>query len=528
MSGQFDIGVLDIAVLVAFLILTRVVALLIAGRSRSSEEYFLAGRNLSWPLIGLSLFATNISAATFVGLAAGGYSQGVSVSAYAWMAAIILVFFLIFMLPLYLRSRVYTLPEFLGRRYDGRSRLAFSGFNMLLTVAVSMSAALYAGGLIIQTLFPAILLWVSIVAMTLLAAAYTITGGFRAVVITDAIQSTVIIVGAVAVFIVALQAIPSWDAVRQATPEGQLSIIQPASDEALPWPGLISGVVISGLYAWTTNQLFVQRLLGARSLDDGRWGSIFAGFLKVSQLFIFVLPGVFAVALFPNLDNPDLAFPSLAFGLLPIGVRGLLLAAMVAAIISTVDSALNSASSLVTMDFARVIRPNASDQDLLRIGRITTVVFTIFAMVWAPQIVNFTTLYGYLQSSLAYLTPPIVATFLMGVLWSRTNRHAAFWTLVTLVPIGVVGFIMNEVLGVFTVQFLYVSAASFIVSLLLLAIISLLTGAPAREQVESLVWRPELWRQDSEELKGKPLLRNYRFWSVTLLISTLVIVYIFR
>lgn len=201
---------------------------------------------------------------------------------------------------------------------------------------------------------------------------------------------------------------------------------------------------------------------------------------------------------------------------------------MVAAVASTVEAALNSASSLVTMDFARTFRPNASERYLVRVGRITTVVFVIFAMVWAPQITNFQTLYSYIQSSLSYLVPPLVATFLMGVFWARTTRHAAFWTLVTMVPLGLVGFVMNEVIGVFAVQFLYAATASLVASLVLLAVISLFTEAPPKEQVEGLVWRPELWKRETEELKGKPFYRNYRFWSITLVISTLVVVYIFR
>ncbi|HZY66911.1 MAG TPA: sodium:solute symporter [Rubrobacteraceae bacterium] len=528
MSERFDITGLDIGILVVYLILSRIIPLILNPKvSDDSEGYFLGSRNFIWPLIGFSLFASNMSGSHFVGLAAAGYNQGIAVFNYEWMAVVILVIFMFFILPFYLRSRVFTMPEFLEKRYDVRSRMAFSGFTLFANMFIDMAAALFAGAVVLRVLFPAIPLWVTVLALALLAGIYTVVGGLGAVVISDSIQTVVLYIGGALVFFLTLREIPSWDAIRQERGPEHFSLIQPIGDSELPWPGLLTGLIIIGFYYWATNQFIVQRALGARTLDHGRWGAIFCGFLKLPILFIMVLPGALAIALYPNIQDPNQIFPTLAFDLLPVGVRGVVLAALVAAITSTVDSILNSASTLVTMDFVQRFRPQTSQTALVQIGRISTVGAMIVAIVWAPQIARFETLFGYLQSAYSYVTPPVVAVFLVGILWTRVNRHGAFWTLATIIPIGAVFFILNEVVGVFSIQFLYAAAISFVVSLVVLIGVSLLTGAPDREQVEDLTWRPAYWRRDTEELRGKPLYLNYRFWAVTLLISALVMVIIF-
>lgn len=529
MSQQFDITGLDITIFIIYLALSRLIPLIFRGKNENSEDYFLGSRNFIWPLIGFSLIATNASGASFVGLAGAGYNQGISVFAYEWMTTVILVVFIFFLLPFYLRSRVFTLPEFLGRRYDGRSRIAFSGFNLFANMFIDMAAALYAGGIAFQVLFPQLSLFVIVVGLALLAGVYTVIGGLSAVMVSDTIQASVVILGGALIFILVLVEAGGWEQATQAASEEQMSLILPAGDDALPWPGLFLGVLLNGLYYWTTNQLVVQRSLGARNLDHGRWGAIFAGFMKLSFLFLFILPGTFALGLYPNLDNADLVFPTLAFDLLPIGVRGLMLAALVAAVTSTVDSILNSASTLVTMDFVQNFRPQTSQASLVNIGRLTTVGALVVACIWAPSLANFESLYGYLQSVLSYVTPPIVAVFLVGIMWPRINGIAAFTTLVTLVPLGVFFFILNEVIPEEApLQFLYAAGVSFAASLVLLIGISLLTAPPDRERVREVTWSPQFWHEETEELRGMPLWKNYRFWSVALLISTAIIVFIFR
>lgn len=529
MSERFDITGLDIGILIAYLALSRIIPLLLSGKKDDADDYFLGGRNFVWPLIGFSLFATNMSGASFVGLAGAGYSQGISVYSYEWMTSVILVIFIFFILPFYLRSGAFTMPEFLEKRYGRGARMAFSTFNLVAMMTIDMAAALYAGGLVFQALFPVIPLWVTILGLALLAGIYTIFGGLGAVVISDTIQAIVLIIGGTIVAVLtfaAIQAEGGWQAVERAASPGQLHIILPANSDVLPWPGLLTGVIVIGTYYWTTNQVVVQRTLGARNLDHGRFGAIFAGFLKIPLLFLMILPGTMAIVLYPGLENPDLVFPTLAFDLLPIGIRGIVLAAVVAAITSTVDSVLNSASTLFTMDFVRTFRPNTSQRALVAWGRAATAGALVIAVLWAPQISRFGTLYGYLQSLLSYVTPPIVAVFLMGVLWSRATKQAAFITLVTLIPLGAVAFIFTQIpaLQVFEIQFLYAAGISFASGLILMTVISLLTPAPPREVTDQLVWHPRLWREETEELRGKRWYQNYRYWAILLLVVTAIVV----
>lgn len=535
MSDRFDVGAIDLTILIVYLILSRIIPLVLApGGSgddeKASDDYFLGGRNFIWPFVGLSLVATNMSGATYVGLAGAGYSGGISVFAYEWMTTVILVVFMFFLLPFYLRSEVFTLPEFLDKRFDQRSRLTFAGFNLFANMFIDMAAALYAGGVVIRVLFPAIPLWIDIAALAILAAVYTIFGGLGAVMISDSFQASLTIIGGAVVFFIMLSRIPSWEAVSRQAGEEKMSLILPIGNETLPWPGLITGVVVIGMYYWTTNQLVVQRTLGARSLDHGRWGSLMAGFIKLGFLFFFILPGTFAILLYPDIQNPDLIFPTIVFDTFPVGLRGLMLAAIIAAITSTVDSILNSASTVVTMDFVKTFRPETSQRGLVTIGRIATVGALIVAIIWAPTIAQFQTLYGYLQSILSYTVPPVVAVFILGIMWTRITATAAFVTLITMIPGGLFLFVLGPVTGVFLadLHFLYFAGLLLLTSVIILIGISYLGDPPDREKTEGLTWGPEYWREETRELQGTPLWKNYRFLSVVMLVSTFVIVYIFR
>ncbi len=521
---SFEVSPIDLGILVVFIIFIRVLALwLVRGKSEDADGFFLGGRNFTWPLIGFSLFATNMSGASFVGMAGAGYSSGISVYSYEWMAAVILVVFVIFLLPFYLRSGVFTMPEFLERRFDRRSRFAFAGLLVFLSVFLDCAGALYAGGLVVQTVWPGVPLWGGVLVLALLSGVLSITGGLSAVVVSDTIQGTVLIIGGVIVFVAGMLAIPSWEAVEAAAPAGALSIVRPLDDPFLPWPGLF-GVLIIGLYFWTTNQLIVQRALGAKTLDHGRWGSLFAGLLKLPPLFIMVLPGVLALQLYPNLKTPDLAFPTLVFDLLPVGVRGVILAALVAAITSTVDSILNSTSTLVTMDFVRPLRPQTTDVQLVRIGRIATAAVMVVGIVWAPQIINFPSLWNYFQSILAYATPPVVAIFFAGILWRQATPAAAFWTFVVGLGVGIAGFVLTEIMGVFEIQFLYAACALFGLGLVLMIAISLVTASKEGEEIDRMIWGVHLWHEETRELAGTPAWHNYRYQSVALLGFTAAIV----
>lgn len=537
---DFTVRALDLSVIIGYLVLSRIIPLVAGARMRkkahaeaeasgkesnASEDYFLGGRNFIWPFVGLSLVATNMSGATFVGLAGGAYEQGISIFAYEWMSAVILVVFIFFILPFYLRSKVFTLPEYLEQRYDRRSRMAFAGFNLFANMFIDMAAALFAGAVVVKVLYPDIPMIVSVAVLAILAAIYTVIGGLGAVMISDSIQATVTLIGGVIVLIATFNAIESWDSMAQAAGDEKMSLILPADNADLPWPGLLTGVLVVGLYYWTTNQLVVQRTLGAKSLDHGRWGSLLAGFIKLAFLFLFIFPGVMAISLYPNLENPDTVFPTLVFDLLPVGLRGLILAAVIAAITSTVDSILNSASTIVTMDFVKTLRPDTSQRALVFTGRVATLVALVVAIVWAPFIAQFDTLYNYLQSVLSFLVPPVVVVFLGGIAWKRISGTAAFLTLVIMQPVGLAAFILTQVLPEEpSIQFLYAAGISTALSALLLVVISLVGPAPDESKTAELTWKSEYWTQESQALQGTAVWANYRVISVVLLALTAVIV----
>lgn len=524
---ELNVTTIDLVILGVYIFGVRVaIGLYVSWKTRGAgtEEYFLAGRNLIWPIVGLSFYVSQMGGATFVGLAGAGYANGVAVFNYEWMPVLILIFFGFFVLPFYMRARVFTAPQFLGERYGRNSKLALSGFTIFVSIFIDAASGLYGVGVVFKTLFPNIPLWVIVAAAAAIAGAYIFVGGLEAVVLNDVLQASLVFVGATVVAVLTFLAIPSWEAVKEANPESAFHLILPPSSDYLPWPGIITGVFVIGLYYWCFNQYVVQRALAARDLDHGRWGPLLAALLKLPNLFILIIAGLMATVLYPNLNNPDLVFPTLAFDLLPIGLRGLLLAAIAAALLSTLESMLNSASTLFTMDFVRTFRPDTSDRRLTNIGRAATIGFVVLAAVWAPQVSSFPTLWQYLQSALSYLTPPIVAVFVLGIFWRRANGYGAFTALIVGVPLGVVGFILNEVIGVFQIQFLYASGIMFAMSCLILAAVSLATPAPSEEEVKDYTWRREFWREESEELENKPWYKNYRYLTLGLILITAPIV----
>lgn len=542
-TPDFHVGPIDLTVIVAYLVLSRVLPLVLNSRMQkkadkaqaaegkeddAAEDYFLGGRNFIWPFVGLSLVATNMSGATFVGLAGGAYDQGISIYAYEWISTVVLAVFIFVILPFYLKSSAFTLPEFLEKRFDRRTRMAFAGFNLFANMFIDMAAALFAGAVVVQTLYPSVPLWVAVAVLATLAAVYTVFGGLGAVMISDSIQATITLIGGALVAFATFRAVESWDAVTQTAGDEKMSLILPASNPDLPWPGLITGALVVGMYYWTTNQLVVQRTLGAKSIEHGRWGALLAGFIKLLFLFLFIFPGVMALSLYPDLESPDQVFPTLVFDLMPVGVRGLILAAVIAAITSTVDSILNSASTIVTMDFVKTLRPKTSNNSLVVIGRWATVGALIVAILWTPFIANFDTLYNYLQSVLSYLVPPVVVVFLAGILVKRITPVAALTTLVVMQAAGLVGFLAIEVGGMVDLQFLYASGISVVLSVLVLTGVTMVTTPREYGEIEDVTWSRSFWSEESAALEGVPLWKNYRVLTVIMLAVTAIIVYTFR
>lgn len=516
----------DHGIILGYLLFVIALGFWIGRRHHDADDYFLAGRSMSWLFVGVSLFASNISSTTLVGLAGDAYATGIAVFNYEWMASVVLVFFAIFLLPFLLRSGVYTLPEFLGLRFGDGVRRYFSALTLFLNIVVDTAGSLYAGGIILRLVFPGIDLGWVILALALFAGVYTMAGGLAAVIYTDFIQTVFLLVGAVVVSWIAFDKVGGWEGMTAGLPAERLSLIRPADSDSVPWPGLLFGVPVLGFYFWCTNQFMAQRVLSARSLDHGRGGLLLAGALKLPVLFIMVLPGTMAIHLYPQLDNADLVYPTLMFDLLPTGLLGLCLAGFIAALMSQIDSTLNAASTLVTMDFVRPLRPDLDARQLMRVGRWVTFGFMLLAALWAPEIERFTSLFRYLQQVLAYTIPPVVVLFFAAIFSRRSNHVGAYACLIGGTAAGAVMFVLNAVLGLTAIHFLYVAPIGCVVSLM-----ALLAGnhfGPAEGAGSPIRWTPEFFREETHALHARPWFRNYRVWSLVLLVLTAALVVWFR
>lgn len=504
---------IDIAIILGYFVLVLGIGFWIARRTKTGEDLFLGGRTFGWGLIGLSLFASNISSSTIIGLSGAAYTTGIVNSVYEWMSGLPLIIAALIFVPLYLRSKITTIPEFLERRFDRRSQLFFSGVTIFSTIMIETAGALYAGSLVLQAFWPDLIMWQTSLVLALIAGVYTASGGLKAVVYTDAIQAVILIVGcSVMTWILFGQLDYSWDKVVASVPDGHFSVVQPIDHEGLPWPGLLMGVPILGFWYWSTNQYIVQRVLGGRNIRHARWGVIFAGFLKIIPLFVMVIPGAMALALFPGLDNGDAVFPFLVTNILPVGLIGLVLAGLISAILSSVDSALNSSSTLIVVDFIKPGKPDLTQNDIVRYGRITTVVLMVIAAFWAPQIQNFTGLWDYLQQMFSIIVPPIAVIFLVGVFYKRGNGAGAFWTLIIGTGLGVLLFILGE-MGLWDLHYTINVGLMVAVSTVIFIVVSNQTAPPTAEQIEMFTFRRGLI---SDGMEGVPWYLDYRTHMVVL------------
>ncbi|ATE65057.1 sodium:solute symporter family transporter [Rhizorhabdus dicambivorans] len=501
--------------------------LAVAGTHRGggANEYFLASRAAGWPMVGLSLLASNISSTTMVGLAGAAYLSGISVYNYEWMAAVVLVIFVALMLPSLLASGVFTMPELLERRYDRPTRLYFAGLTLFLNFAVDAAGTLYAGAFLLKLLYPGVELWIIVAALALTAGAYTVAGGMRAVLYTEVMQALILLGGSAVIAVAAFDHAGGWSAITAAVPPEKLSLIRPLDDPTLPWLGLLTGVPILGFYFWCTNQFMVQRVLAARSLDHGRWGCLFAGLLKLPVLWLMVLPGTAALLIAPGLDRADLVYPTLLFDLIPNGFLGVVIAGFLAAAMSSLAATFNAAATIVTIDFVRPAFPGIGDRAIIRCGRIATIVFMAAAVAWAPQVLRFPSLWQYLQSVLAYAVPPVVVLFLAGMLWRRASSTGAHATILTGLATGAALFLLGPVSGRLEIHFLY--AAPIILSASTAAMILASLIRPAVDS-SPLLWTRAHWAAESAALTAVPWWKNYRIQGVGLLVLTGAIVFAFR
>lgn len=488
---------------VYFGILLLIAFFVVSKKQKDAADYFLAGRNMGWFVIGASIFASNIGSEHVVGLAgagAGGKFPMLIYELHAWLVVALGWIFL----PFYARSGVFTMPEFLEKRFNSSTRWFLSIFSLLAYVLTKISVTIYAGGVVISTLLDIPFLQ-SALLVVVLTGVYTILGGMRAVVYTETLQAIILLFGAGVLTVMGLQAVGGWGEMKSIVGKDYMDMWRPASDPEFPWPFLVVTSTIVGIWYWCTDQYIVQRALTARNITEGRRGTIFGGFLKLTPVFLFLIPGVIAHALKIrgdiSYDTPDQAFPTLMTTLLPAGMRGLVAAGLMAALMSSLASVFNSCSTLFTIDIYQKLYPKASDKKLLSVGKVATVVSVIAGILWTIVLANMAednTLYKYLQSVQSYIAPPITAVFLLGIFSKRINGRGAMVTLVVGLIVAAFRLVAEIAKDSFTpgsffyefgnMNYLKFGTWFFLFSTALLVLVSLFSQAPALSKIKGLTF----------------------------------------
>jgi SSS family solute:Na+ symporter len=514
---------IDWLVIAAYFALIITIVWRAARHQKTSADYFLAGRHVGWFVVGCSLFASNIGSEHIVGLAGSGANNGMAQAHWELHAWIMILLAWVFV-PFYHRSGVFTMPEFLERRYNAKSRWVLSVVSLVAYIFTKVSVTVYAGAIVFQSLLPDTFgtpenaFWVGAITTVVLTGVYTILGGLRAVVYTEVAQSFVLLLGSGLITYLGLAALGGWDELvaTASAQRDQFALWRPNSDPNFPWLGVMIASPVVGIWYWCTDQYIVQRTLAARSLRDARRGAIWGGFLKVWPVLIFLVPGMIGYALHqkgiltipPKPDGSgvlgDAVFATMVQALLPVGLRGLVVAGLLSALMSSLASLFNSCATLFTVDIYEKLRPGRSEETLVRVGRLATTVVVGFGLLWIPIMKKIseghTGLYDYLQNVQGFLAPPITAVFLLGLFSRRITSQAALWGMVT-------GFILG--MGKLTIQTLgrsgvlgdggmlraiadfnayYFAGVLFLISAAQVIAISLVTPPPSDEKVSGLTY----------------------------------------
>ena len=490
-----------ISITLYFLVLIGIAIWVIRKKEENTEDYFLAGRNVGWFVVGASVFASNIGSEHVVGLAGTGASDKLPLLIYEIQAWVVLILGWVF-LPFYARSGVFTMPEFLEKRFDARSRWVLSVFSIVAYVLTKISVTIYAGGVVVAALL-GIDFWTGAIATVVLTGIYTVLGGMRAVVYTETLQAVLLILGAAVLTYIGLDKVGGWSSMQETLGPEYFNMWRPATDPDFPWPSLLITSTIVGIWYWCTDQYIVQRTLTARNIKEGRRGTIFGALLKLLPVFLFLIPGIIALTLKMrgelHWDSPDEAFPVLMSNLLPSGLRGLVAAGLLAALMSSLASVFNSCSTLFTVDIYKKLNPNTPEKKLVRTGQIATVFVVIVGIIWIPIMANISgVLYEYLQSVQAYIAPPITAVFILGIFYKRINATGAFATLIMGIVVAFFRIALELIKGdldpdgflyhLGAMNFLSFGAWFFLFCLIFLVVVSLLTKAPDKEQIVNLTF----------------------------------------
>jgi SSS family solute:Na+ symporter len=504
-------------------------------RAAEGQGYFLAGRALTWPVIGLALFSTNISTVHLVSLAQEGYKNGLAYGNFEWMAAFTLIILAFFFAPFYVRAKVATLPDFLEKRYCRACRDWLAFLSIVSAVVIHIGFSLYAGAVVLRGMF-GIDIMVSIIAVALLTGLYTIIGGLLAVVLTESIQTVVLVFGAVCVTVIGLYHADGWSGLTSSVEPVKFTMLRPHGDPSgLPWYSVFLGYPIIGIWYWCADQTIVQRVLGARSENHARVGALFAGFIKILPVFIFVLPGLTCLGLInqgklPNglTDSAD-TYAFMISHLLPIGLKGVVAAALLAALMSTVSGALNSIATLFSYDIYKRWRPQTSDRTLVLVGRTVTFIAMIAAILWSPFISHYESIFQGINAIICYIAPPITVVFVFGVFWRRASDKAAFATLSIGSFMGLLVFLLDWFKNKdwlkqyieWKVPFMMASFYLFLLCSATLILVSLFKPHQHNAESERLVWTDPSEAFRAEAWKG---IGNYKFLAA-LLFATMVVLY---
>ncbi|MCC8410223.1 sodium:solute symporter [Mucilaginibacter sp. UR6-1] len=514
----------------------------------AAGEYFLAGKTLRWPTIGLALFATNISCVHLVSLAQSGFDTGLLNGNFEWMASFTLILLALFFVPFYIRSGVTTLPDFLEKRYDRASRDWLAFVSVISAIIIHIAFSLLAGGIVLQTLF-GVDMYTSVIIISLLTALYTVAGGLTAVVVTESIQTIVLLAGAVIMCVAAWVKMGGWepmvDVLQQHGQMSKLSMMRPHGDSSgMPWYTVFLGYPVLGIWYWCADQTIVQRVLGAKDKDHARVGSLFCGFIKILPVFIFVLPGLFAYALSQKglLDvsalktivdgkavvNSKGIYTLMITQLIPKGLVGVLVAALLSGLMSQISGALNSISTLVSYDIYKRYKPQATDRQLVKTGKIAAGVAMLVSLFMLPLLNSYESIFNGLNDIIAHIAPPITCVFLLGIFWRKASAASSKLTLWFGSLLGVVVFITSKLMPasvIGQIPFMMMAFYLFCACVLMQVLFSFIY--PVKHTVESqkLYWNSPLEALKGDSWKG---IGNYKVLSVLLLLIMSVLFYLFR
>lgn len=540
------INLIDSSIIIVYLIGILVIGILsVRLKKMTSEGYFLAGRGLNWILVGAALFASNISTIHLVGLAASGYNEGLVWGNFEWLASISLIMLGLIFAPFYFKSKISTLPEFLEKRYDSRSRSVMAFIAIIGALFVHIGMSLYAGAVVFETFF-GINVITSILVISVITTIYTVLGGLKAVVVTETVQSVILIIGAViltgfALFALSDFGINSIEEFKENLKPGQLKMLHSqksldsvGGDAGLTWYACLLGYPVLGLWYWCSDQTIVQRVLGAKSQSDAQLGPILAGFLKILPVFILVFPGVIAYVLFKDIigTNANMALPVMINQLLPVGLKGLMAATLLAALMSTIAAALNSAATLVAVDIVKRINPGIDDKKQIKIGRYAAIVVMLLAMAWSTQGGKFSSIFEAINKIASAIAPPVAVVFLFGIFSKRGTRQGAFVTLITGLLLGVMAFCVDfepisgymyltKELGI---PFMMQAWWLFVICTVIYFSVSFATEKSSTDILKKYTWDKPMAVLTRDKFHG---IKDARLWAGVLILSLIILYSIF-